>query len=781
MGVTIQSESHTCELALIYWLEHNTDVVAFFEQPEPVKITYISAAGRPTSPTITPDFLVIYQDRIELIEAKPEEKMAELALKSPNRFKRTDDGKWVSPPAAVATAEYGINFRIWTPSEVGEVWIKNIKFLGDYFSSDLAAIPAANRQAVMAVITNSPTGIIFQELRAACPQVSVDQLNTLIAHEVVFFDFNSVPLIEQDRARIFSSWQAAEVYEVIGGENVTSGNQLSGGDGAVNVFSKKAQARLALADEKNINHALHADRALKDPAYAAEHKISSRTLRDWAKKHREGKQIFGDNYGIVGLLQNLHLRGHHGARFPEQMVSLVDEAIENHYCTPSRPNKRYAYEQMRLALADKYPVPSRAWFYQRLADRSKYSDTKARQGKRAAYASEYFNPGKPNTNHGAFPWDVCHADHTLGDIELICSRTGQNLGRPWLSVLMDGFSRKILAMVITFDPPSYRTLMALMEDCVKRHQRLPNTMVTDNGKEFKSAYFEQFCGLYGIQLMRRPSAKARFGAIIERMFGVINSQFLHTVPGNTQNTRNVRQLTKSVDPKGLATWTLEDLIFKLEYYAHQIYNHRPHGTLLVSPEQKWAEGMENFGAREQRIVKNDEVFRMMILPSTSKGSAKIHPGKGVKIHGFYYWADVMRSPKYEGKSVKVKYDPQDASVAWVYLEQWICCRAGNHLQLAGRTEKEIQVASKELRQAKKLLSNRQSSSEQKLAVFLAQAEENKMVALQQAKDRELKAAKNLKIAKLVPPLPVAVAEAEVVAIDEAVLPPAATTCDYGIF
>lgn len=93
MGVTIQAESHTCELALINCLEHNPDVVAFFEQPEPVKISYLTANGRATSPTTTPDFLVIYHDRIELIEAKPEEKMVELAQSSPHRFKHTAEGK----------------------------------------------------------------------------------------------------------------------------------------------------------------------------------------------------------------------------------------------------------------------------------------------------------------------------------------------------------------------------------------------------------------------------------------------------------------------------------------------------------------------------------------------------------------------------------------------------------------------------------------------------------------------------------------------------------------
>jgi len=39
----------------------------------------------------------------------------------------------------------------------------------------------------------------------------------------------------------------------------------------------------------------------------------------------------------------------------------------------------------------------------------------------------------------------------------VCSRTGQNLGRPWYTLMTDAFSRRLLAIFLTFDPPSYRS------------------------------------------------------------------------------------------------------------------------------------------------------------------------------------------------------------------------------------------------------------------------------------------------------------------------------------
>src|SRR6266702_4369633 len=48
MGVVIQAESHHHELALVYVLEHDPEVLAFWDQPEAIKISYPSASGRPT-------------------------------------------------------------------------------------------------------------------------------------------------------------------------------------------------------------------------------------------------------------------------------------------------------------------------------------------------------------------------------------------------------------------------------------------------------------------------------------------------------------------------------------------------------------------------------------------------------------------------------------------------------------------------------------------------------------------------------------------------------------
>jgi transposase InsO family protein len=445
-------------------------------------------------------------------------------------------------------------------------------------------------------------------------------------------------------------------------------------------------------------------------------------------------------YGLLGLIPRFKDRGNRGSHFSDEFLELVERTIDTVYCTPTRPNKRHAFDQLRIECEQKaHVIPSYPWFAKRIAMRSKYALALSREGKRVAHRYELIRPGEPNNNHGAFPWDVCLTDHTLTDVELVCSETGENLGRAWLSILIDGFSRRILEFVLTFDPPSYRTLMMLTRRCVERHNRLPGCLVVDGGKEFQSVYFETLTAAYGVLLKRRPPGKARFGTIVERMFGTINTSFLHTLQGNTQNTRNIRQLTKSMNPKGHALYTLEELHEMLSAFVYEYYDKRPHPTLNCSPAEKFRKGIEISGARDHKEIVFDETFRLMTLPSTQKGTAKIQPGTGLKIGGFYYWAPEMRSRHFENKSVRVKYDPENMGVAWAYLgDQWIQCRPNGTLGLDGRTEKEMHLATLEWRRSRQLLGKRQSNSYRDLALFLKTAEAAKALRVQQAKDRAMR-------------------------------------------
>ena len=67
--------------------------------------------------------------------------------------------------------------------------------------------------------------------------------------------------------------------------------------------------------------------------------------------------------------------------------------------------------------------------------------------------------------HGERPFALAHLDHTELDILLVSSVTGKPLEKPWATFLTDAYSRRVLACYVTYDPPSYRSVMMVRAPC----------------------------------------------------------------------------------------------------------------------------------------------------------------------------------------------------------------------------------------------------------------------------------------------------------------------------
>jgi len=215
-------------------------------------------------------------------------------------------------------------------------------------------------------------------------------------------------------------------------------------------------------------------------------------------------------------------QGNRNPKLPEISIKVMEDFIENDYETVKNKTASAVHGALTAACEELGIVtPSLKSFLVALKARPKYEQLLKREGQRKAYSREpiYLELDSTTQRHGDRPFEICHIDHTELDLEMICSRTGPNLGRPWLTLLVDAFSRRILAVYITYDPPSYRSCMMVLRICVRRHGRLPQTIVTDGGKEFASVYFQSLLAAYECTRKTRPPAKARFGSVVERLFG----------------------------------------------------------------------------------------------------------------------------------------------------------------------------------------------------------------------------------------------------------------------
>jgi transposase InsO family protein len=467
---------------------------------------------------------------------------------------------------------------------------------------------------------------------------------------------------------------------------------------------------------------------------------SFRTIRDWKAKYLTAQQKYGCGY--VGLLSYRQKKGNRNRKLPQASVDLMNQFITDDYETLKQKRMWSVYCALSEACEQKGLIaPSYKTFTLEVKKRSSYEQTKKRQGRRAAYSKEvfYWELNKTTPKHGSRPFEIVHIDHTELDVELVCSQTGRSLGRPWTTFLVDAYSRRLLAVYLTFDSPSYRSCLMALRLCVQRHGRLPQTIVVDNGAEFHSIYFETLLATFECTKKHRPAAKGRFGAVCERLFGTTNTQFIDNLLGNTQITKNVRQVTKSVNPKNQAVWTLGQLYEKLCTWAYEVYDTLDHPALGQNPREAFALGMIQAGSRSHKIIPYDENFKILTLPTTATGKAKVQPSMGIKINYIYYWANIFRDPEIEKTHVPVRYDPFDVGIAYAYVRNcWVKCISQYYANFQGRSEKEIKLASKELIKRFSNHTKKSKVSAKILANFLTSVESEEVLLEQRLHDIEAK-------------------------------------------
>jgi putative transposase len=294
-----------------------------------------------------------------------------------------------------------------------------------------------------------------------------------------------------------------------------------------------------------------------------------------------------------------------------------------------------------------------------------------------------------------------------------------------------------LAVYLTFDPPSYRSCMMVLRESVRRYNRLPQIVVVDGGKEFESTYFEALLATHQCTKKKRPGSKPRFGSLCERLFGVSNTQFVHNLCGNTQMMRNVRQVTKSVNPKGLAVWSLAELHERLCEYLYEIYDSADHPSLGQSPREAFLARLADTGERQHRMIPYDDEFLIFTMPTTIKGTAKVMRGNGVKIHHVYYWSEVFRDPEVQGQQIAVRFDPFDAGIAYAFVRrQWVQCHSEYYAVFRGRSERELMLATQEMRRRWHQHSATFAVTARQLAEFLQSVEAEETLLTQRLSDRE---------------------------------------------
>ena len=173
-------------------------------------------------------------------------------------------------------------------------------------------------------------------------------------------------------------------------------------------------------------------------------------------------------------------------------------------------------------------------------------------------------------------------------------------------------------------------------------------------------------------------------------------------------------------------------------WAYEVYDTTEHPALDgYSPREAFVHGIKKFGSRDCRRISYDNKFKILTLPTTSKGKAKVKPGKGVKIEYKDYWHNALRDPEIENTWVDVRYDPFNAGIAYVYVRgQWLECISEYYPLFRGRSEKEIRLVTAELKKRHQNHHSNYKIRAKQLGNFLAKTEVEEILLEQRLRDEQ---------------------------------------------
>lgn len=354
---------------------------------------------------------------------------------------------------------------------------------------------------------------------------------------------------------------------------------------------------------------------------AKAHDLSPSTLYRWIKNYR----TFED---IRCLVDDQAKGGKGQSRLDKVQEDLISDVIEDVYLKGSSFNKTFKEIVNRFSEL-KLEVPHPNTVRRRIKLISEQERNAKRLGPRTA--AQQYDP-KPGSTPGAnAPLALVQIDHTQLDIFMVDEVERKAFKRPWITVLIDVFSRVILGFYISYDPPGAFAVgraiahAILLKDNYLKSIGLENVewpcygkMVSihcDNAKEFRGAMLRENCANYKITLKFRPVKKPEYGGHIERLMGTISAQ-LKDMAGTTKVSPEMR---KKFKPEKTASFTLLEFEQWFAYWVTNEYLKKAHeGLHGICPLSMWEAGLKGGagypGIGMPQIITDEKKLKLDFLP-----------------------------------------------------------------------------------------------------------------------------------------------------------------------
>ncbi|RXJ84085.1 Mu transposase C-terminal domain-containing protein [Arcobacter cloacae] len=400
------------------------------------------------------------------------------------------------------------------------------------------------------------------------------------------------------------------------------------------------------------------------------------TIYRWIAQYKE-------NTLLSSLLPKHLSKGGKGTlRTNEETELIIQKSINDLYLSQQKFSARKVYfDIVRRCKNARITPPSENTVRNRIAQIEEKKKIKYRES--AILADRKYRNTDGMFPEGKYPLDFIQIDHTPMDIDIVDEVYRRPIGRPYLTLAIDVYSRMITGFYISLDEPSYFSVSQCISQSILTKEKylreigiegewyiygIPRALGMDNAQEFRSKNLQRVCEEYGITISWRPVARPQFGGHIERMIGTAMNE-IHTLPGtkfsNIQKRGEYNSEKKSI-------FTLKELEKWFANYIINQYHKRIHSGIRMTPEKKYELGIfgddDNPGRGLPEKISNEDYFKISLLPTVERTIQQF----GVKIDNIVYYSDILRrwiKSKDEDNNAKkfiFKRDPRDISVIWFY-------------------------------------------------------------------------------------------------------------------
>lgn len=303
---------------------------------------------------------------------------------------------------------------------------------------------------------------------------------------------------------------------------------------------------------------------------------------------------------------------------------------------------------------------------------------------------------------------VWQCDHTRVDL-FVVDQVGEVLGRPWLTTVVDTYSRCIVGMHLGMESPSAVVVCLALRHAILPKQYsssyeltqawgtygVPRYLYTDGGKDFGSKHLEQVASELKIVLCQRRYPAE--GGIVERPFGTLNSELFMTLPGYTGNSakRRPKQAESS------ASVTLIQLEKYIVRYLVERYN--PGIDARIGDQTRL--GRWEAGSLVQLALMSERELDICLM---RRDRRVVYRGGYIQFANLSYRGEYLEG--YIGSWVVLRYNPRDITSILIYREEcgkdiFLSRAHASGLETESLSYAEAQAMSRRLRQVGRSLSN----------------------------------------------------------------------------